>query len=261
MRTVLAAGRVPGRAGRALHATLSGIWLGLLAESQLRDLDEHYYRRDGTYRSETWNERGLFGWEQQTIGRSFSPGSMIIVIACGGGREVLALQALGFKATGYESHTDLCAYARSFLAEHGFPDHVRQMPRDRFPVDARGDGVLTGWGAYSLIAGREQRVRFLRSAGSAVPGGGAVMLSCFATQIHGPSLRFTSWLAGALRRRRTGGPVEPGDTLAPNRVHVFTRSELMSEVEEAGLVLESYEIVGTADTVTSYACAVARSQR
>ncbi len=260
MRTVLAGGRVPGGMGRALHAMLGGIWLGLLSESQLRELDEHYYRSDNTYRSDAWNERGLFDWEREAIGRSFRAGSSIVVIACGGGREVLELLRMGFDAIGYESHPDLCAYAQSFLAEHGYPDRLREMPRDRFPLEARGEGVLLGWGAYSLIAWREQRVTFLRDAGAAVAGDGPVMLSSFARQTHGRSFRLTSRIAGALRRLRAGRPIELGDTLAPNRLHVFTRLEMASEIEEAGLSLESYEIVGAAEPTTGYVCAVARSR-
>ena len=52
--------------------------------------------------------------------------------------------------------------------------------------------------------------------------------------------------------------VELGDTLAPSRVHVFTREELEGELHEAGLRSERYRVLMEADPVTSYAYAVAR---
>lgn len=259
MSTILASGRIGGRPGRAVHAALSGVWLGLLSDAQLRSLDERYYDRDPTYTTAAWNERGLAPWERDEIERGFAGRSRVVVPACGGGREVLALLAAGFDVIGYESHPALSRYAQAFLAERGHPGRALPMARDRFPDCGRCDGVLVGWGAYSLIAPRHQRVAFLRAANAATAPGGRVMLSFFARPAHGRELRLTARLAGRLRRVRGASPVELGDTLAPNRVHVFTREEIDGELRDAGLALDSYRIVAAAAAAVSYACAIGRT--
>ena len=258
MRVVLATGRIPGRPGQAVRAVLNGVLLGVMSEDRLRALDEHYYDVDVMYRTTAWNERGLSAWERGAVQRTFPPGSRIVVPACGGGREVLALLDAGFDAIGYESHPGLVGFAERFLADHGHPGRAFAVARDRFPPEAGSwDGVLVGWGGYSLIAPRAARVSFLRDAGSATELGGALMLSCFARPAHGRELRVTARVARALQRGRTGS-MELGDTLAPNRVHVFTRAELDAELREAGLVLDSYATVSVADGITSYVCAIGR---
>lgn len=257
---MLASGRVRGTGGRALRATLSGLGLGLLSEAQLRALDEHYYDTDPQYRTAAWNERGLMPWEREGVKQNFAGRSRIVVPACGGGREVLALAAEGFDPIGYEPHRSLQGYADGFLAEHGHPGRARSAPRDEFPSDSGPcDGVLVGWGAYSLISPRAARVRFLRDAARATETGGPVMVSLFAGAAYGRALRLTARLATVLRRARGAAPTELGDTLAPNRVHVFTQRELMAELREAGLSPDSYRVVAPATDGVDYACAIGRA--
>lgn len=254
MRTTLAAARVPGAGGQVLRGTLNGLWLGVLSDAQLRALDERYYDREDTYRTAAWNERGLFFWEAPEVERSFPAGARVVVIACGGGREVLGLLRAGYDAVGYESHPALAEYAERFLAGHGFAGHAHAIARDSFPAGEACDAVIVGWGAYALIASRAARVALLR----AMPAGVPVLLSFFERPAHGRELRLTLRLARTARRLRGSTPLELGDTLAPNRVHVFTRAELEDEVAEAGRRLAVYHVIGPADPRTGYAYAVVR---
>jgi hypothetical protein len=258
MSSVLASGRIGGAPGRAAHALLSGLWLGLLSEHQLTELDERYYEIDTTYRSAAWNERGLWGWEQQAVARCFAPGSRIVVPGCGGGREVLALLEQGFDAVGYEPHVALQSYAAGFLAGRGHPGRAMPCPRDRFPAGERCAGVLVGWGAYSLIAPRSRRVAFLTEAAAALERPGGLILSCFERSGRGWGLKLAAGLASALRRIRRLPPVERGDALAPNRVHVFERSELASELLDAGFSPESLSAVAPAAPGVRYTRAICR---
>jgi hypothetical protein len=249
MASVLASGRVPGAAGQVLRGTLNGLWLGVLSDRRLRELDERYYGADDSYTTAEWNERGLFAWERELVERHFPAIGRVVVTACGGGREVLGLLRAGYDAHGYEPHPRLSAYAERFLAERGFASRAHACARDRFPAAGRCDGVVVGWGAYALIAPRATRVAFLRDAAAALAPGAPLLLSVFARPVHGRELRLTARLAR----------VEVGDTLAPNRVHVFTRDELAGEIAAAGLRCEAYHVIGDADPRTSYACAIARA--
>jgi SAM-dependent methyltransferase len=260
MRAILVAGRLSGRPGRVVHACLSGFGLGLLSDDQLRELDELYYERDPVYRSETWNERGLSRWEQRALDENVVPGARVVVLAAGGGREVLALLRQGYDAIGYESHPALRDFGGAFLEHRGHPDRLFSVHRDRFPAVGHCDAVLVGWGAYSLISSRSRRARLLREAATAVRPGGAVILSAFARPAHGRDLAMTLQISRWLRRVRKRRTLELGDTLAPNLVHVFTAEQIESELRAGGIEMTSYRAVAEADDVTQYICAVGRAR-
>jgi hypothetical protein len=259
VRAALAGARAPRALERVSRPALAGLWLGLLSDEGLRALDERYYDGEEAYRTAAWNERGLFDWERAAVDRHFRGCERIAVAACGGGREVLALLEDGLDAVGYEPHPGLAAFAADLLAAHGHPGRVRTAPRDELPPDMEPcDGLVVGWGAYSLVHGRAARERLLAGARERLPAGAPVLLSFFETARHGRGYRATRAIAAALRRPRGRAPVELGDTLAPNLVHVFTRAELAGEVAAGGLDVVEHRLVGSAGESVSYAAAVAR---
>lgn len=258
MSAILVAGRLSGRSGRVLHALLSGLGLGLLSDDQLRELDELYYARDPLYRSEAWNERGLSAWEQRAVAETLEPGSRVVVLGAGGGREVLALLGHGYDAIGYESHPELRAFGQAFLERRGHPERLLAVARDDFPEVCRCDAVLIGWGAYSLISSEARRTCVLRSAAATAGSGGAVILSAFARPAHGRDLAMTLGVSRRLRQARKLRTLELGDTLAPNLVHVFTPDQIEAELGAGGIDMTSCRVVAQADDVTQYICAAGR---
>lgn len=251
--------RVPSKLATASRTLLNGLWLGVLSDVELAALDERYYDEAAAYRTVAWNERGLFDWERQMVEAHFGGCGRVVVTSAGGGREVLALAEMGFDVVGYESHPGLMAFARDFLAERGHAGRIRPAPRDVFPTDVGAyDGLVVGWGAYSLIHDRARRVRFLEAAGRDLSNVGPVLLSYFERQRDSRELRWTTALANRLRGWRGVTPVALGDTLAPNLVHAFTGAELAEELGAAGLRVATQWTTGNADNTVSYACAVAR---
>jgi SAM-dependent methyltransferase len=243
------------------RAAINGLWLGLLSDASLRLLDERYYDDSVLYRTDKWNERGFFDWERDLVDEHFRNCERVPVLACGGGREVLALLNEGFDATGYEPHPALVTYARRFLAAHGHESRVHSAPRDEFPSAAGpADGVVVGWGGFSLIHGRARRIALLREARRRLPAGGPVLLSFFARPSDSRELNVTKSAATGLRRLRGNPPAELGDTLAPNLVHVFTRPRLAEEIRAADLELADYRVIARADELTTYASAVVRAR-
>ena len=258
----LASARIPPALERASRGVLAGVWLGLLSDDGLRALDQRHHDREGAYLTAGWNERGLFDWERAAVERNFPAGGRVVVIGCGGGREVLGLLDAGYDAVGYEPHPGLVEFARELLAGRGRSDRVHVGGESEFPAGAGAcDGAIVGWGAYSLVRGRAARVRLLAGAREHLAPGGALLLSCFEAERHGRELRATRAIANALRRGRGRGrpAVELGDTLAPNLVHVFTRAELEEEVAAAGLELAEHQLVAHADGPVNYAALVARA--
>ena len=251
--------RVPAVLAAASRTVLNGAWLGLLAEDEIADLDRRYYEQAGEYRSVAWNEQGLFDWERRFVDEHLVAGQRVVVLAAGGGREVLGLLGLGFDAVGYEPHPGLLAAGNDLLAGHGHPGRLRRARRDELPPDAgEFDALVVGWGAYSLLRDRPHRVALLAAARTAMPADGVVLLSFLQRAADDRELRWTAGIANAERRVRRAEPVAVGDTLAPNRVHLFSAAEVAEEVAEAGLVLASTAVTGRADASTTYVRAVAR---
>jgi len=252
---------VPSRVAALAAGVLHGVWLGVLTEDDLAALDERYYSSNGFYATDEWNERGLFEWEQRLVDDVLDDGQRVLVLAAGGGREVLALLERGFDAVGYESHPDLARAAEDLLARRGHAGRVHVAPRDALPDDApAADAVIIGWGAYSLLRDRAHRVAVLAAAAARLPPGGPVLLSYLERQEDLRRLRVTRTVANALRRVRRAAPVELGDALAPNRVHHLSPAELAAEAEAAGLVITHRAALAQVDRATRHACAVARKR-
>jgi hypothetical protein len=136
---------------------------------------------------------------------------------------------------------------------------VQRSARDGFPDSGRCDGVIVGWGAYSLLHGRSTRVAFLAGARAALPIGAPVLLSHYERVADDRELRWTHAISRRLRALRGAAPTELGDTFAPNLAHVFTRAELAEELRASGFEPVASLTVGQADQTTQYGCAVARA--
>lgn len=253
----LASSRLPTKVAFATRAVINGFWLGLLSDDSLRALDERYYAEQDMYRTPEWNERGLFAWEAELIEAHFPPAGRIAVLAAGGGREVLALRGRGYDAVGYESHPALVEFGGRFLADHGHPDALRSAPRDGFPSDAGSfAAVVFGWGAYSLVHGRDRRHALLVATRRLLEPSGPVLLSYFQRPNDHREARWTNALANALRSARRSDRIELGDTLSPNRLHAFTAAELAAEADGAGFETVTQRVVEPIEATTSYAAAV-----
>jgi hypothetical protein len=238
----LALWRMSGSVRAVGAAVESGIWLGLLGPRTLVAVDEAYYRRANSYRSEDHNVGGLFDWEVKAIDAHFGGCRNLLVLAAGGGREVLALQQRGFSVVAYECNPALVEYARGFLQRRGAGATVGHLPRGELPPSgAQHDGIVVGWSAYMLMPGRERRIRFLRGLAGCVVKGGPVLLSFWTRRPDARRPRVVASAATAIRRLLGREAVELGDDLSPNFVHRFTRDEIAAEVAEAGLELEAFE--------------------
>lgn len=231
---------------RGLSALLQGFWLGVFDREAFAQFDELYYRGrreplEGgtvTYADDKWNISGLAPWEEELVDSWFGSARGIVVTGAGGGREVLALLERGFDVVGYEPHPTLVEAGSRLLESRGHPGRLRFAQRDRFPPDAEPcDAVLVGWGSYMLIPGRARRIAFLRDARIALSTGAPIVLSFF-TRESGSRLALVSTaFANVLRRLRAAERVDPGDGLAPNYTHWFTREEIDRELAEAGFEL------------------------
>jgi hypothetical protein len=222
-----------------------GFWLGVLDRRTLHVIDDLAYRRRPLYQNPEYNRRGLFEWEREAIESYFPDRGRLTVIGAGGGREVLALSAMGYDVAGVECNRVLIEAANRLLREAGSGSTVSWLPRDAAPRD-RGhlDGAIVGWGAYTLMVGSQRRIRFLRGLAESLASGAPVLISFNTWDGRVRHVRWIHLVANTIRRILRREPVEPGDDLAPSFIHHFTAQQVERELSEGGYELREFREQG-----------------
>ena len=191
-------------------------------------------------------------WERRCVERFPSRGR-VLVIAAGGGREMLALARMGYEMDGCECNPLLAAVANKVLAPLGCSVCVAK--RDDFVAPRPPyDVIVIGWGAYALMRGHTNRIRFLESIRSVAMPKALLVLSFPTRSERARGLRLTRALANILRRLSFREPIELGDNLRRHAIHHFSRAELESEIRQAGYEVEFYDEI-------EYGHAVCRASR
>jgi hypothetical protein len=245
-----AALRRKGRLFAIANALFDGFWLGMLDRESLARLDELHYdtRREQAgggaayrYDEDQWNVRGLFDWERAAIEEHFPSSGRIVVTGAGGGREVLALLKQGYDAVGYEPHPRLVRAGAALLERRGHGQRLFVSRRDAFPAEVGVcDAIIVGWGSYTMMPGRRQRIEFLRGARACLPVDGPILVSFYVREGGERYHSAVGRIANLLRRVRRSEPTEVGDALSPNFVHRFADGELTTELEAAGFLVHAY---------------------
>ena len=228
-------------------AAYRGIWLGLLDDHDLRRITEDWYSKNPQYQAATYDRSGLTTWERDTVERFFGNVRRVLIGACGGGREAIALAERGFEVDAFDCNRDLVACSRQMS---GLSTRIFYADPDHVPDDlGTYDGFIMGWGAYSHILPRAARVRFLHAIKAHLHPSAPVLLSFMIRTTRGEiKFRLTRAIANCLRTMRLAPKVELGDSLSETLDHHFNRAELESELREAGFepCLYSEEFYGHA---------------
>jgi hypothetical protein len=237
-----------GRYFRVVMAIFTGAWLGILSRSQLEDVDDRSFTGEGarqngiSYLSEAHNRQGLFEWEIGVLERCFPADGRLALLGAGAGREVLALRQRGYEVEAWECQPAFAAFANELLRSDGFEPAVSVVPRDVAPASTgRFDGLIVGWGTYTLVPGRHRRVALLRSLRKKVDPGAPILLSFYVQRPGEPVLRVTTFVGNVWRRILRREPVEMGDYLDPNFVHMFTEDQIAEELADGGFELQLFE--------------------
>jgi hypothetical protein len=237
-----------------LSACFAGFWLGLLKRNTLLAIDERYYSTHARYQDDDYNRSGLWLWEDDMMARYFEGKRQLVLVGAGAGREVLALQQLGYEVKGFECNADLVKNANIMLEGEGFPATVELSPPDICPPSNQiFDGLIVGWGAYMLIQGRTKRIALLKSMREQGNTGAPLLVSFFVRRPDEQRYKIIAALGNFFRRLAGRDLIEVGDDLEPEQVHYFTEEELSKELAEAGFRLEYF-------AATPYGHAVAYAQ-
>lgn len=234
-----------------LDTLFSGFWLGIMSEKSLEFSDELFYNNNSNYTDEKYNLSGLFGWEKVMVEKYFSKAKNILLIAAGGGREVIALGKMGFLIDSYECNMKLVEYGNALLRKNNLDYTIKYLPRNTVPGDVKKyDGIIVGWGAYSLIQGNKRRISFLNGLSPFLGQDTPLMISFLWMDKKDRKDNRIQKVANFFRILSRKEKTEPGDRLVPDFIHYFTEEEIKSELEQSKLRIEDFY---TAD----YGCLVA----
>jgi len=222
------------------NSVMTGLWLGVMGEKSMDYSDELHYHRNSKYTDDNYNLSGLFKWEKVAIEKYFSDVKDILLIGAGGGRETIALSKMGFEINSYECNKALVDYGNTFLQKQGIKNTIEYLPRDTVPAEARKyDGIIIGWGAYSHIRGKDNRLSFLEKLQPFLNKKAPLMISFLLTGERTRQDKIVKRVADFFRIFSKQGKTDLGDGLMLEFVHYFTEEEIKNELSEAG-----YSIIG-----------------
>jgi len=224
-----------------LDAMFSGVWLGLMGKKSLEYSDELYYNNTTSYSDEKYNESGFFNWEKPVIEKYFSGCKTILLIAAGGGREVIALSKMGIEVDAYECNNKLTEFGNSLLAKRFIKTKIEPISRNSVPDNVKQyDGIILGWGAYSLMKGNHTRIEFLSYLKPFLKSEACLMVSFIYSVTRSRKDKFIKRISDLFAFFKRDNKPEIGDRLVPNFIHYFSEEEIKSEFSQAGLKIIDY---------------------
>lgn len=234
-QTLLAKGSV------FFQTVFNGFWLGVSSYRNLHKIDEVYYDAAEAYFSVDYNKEGLREWEQEMIEKYFQNYHNLLLIGAGGGREVYALQKMGYTVEAFECNSKLLNFGNEFLAKEGLTPCIKHLERDQSPESKdKYDGIIIGWGAYMLTQGRIRRIAFLKNLRSLIKDDGKFLLSFLVRTNDSWEIKNTAFIGNIFRFLLRREYLEIGDTLTPTYLHYFKENELSDELSQAGFNMLYY---------------------
>jgi SAM-dependent methyltransferase len=200
---------------------------------------------------ETWQEfydgnsachPGLMPWEDDLVARFVPPGSRVLLVGCGSGRDLVALAERGCRMTGIDPAERALRIAGRLLRERELSATLLEGFFEDTPLPDRFDALIFSYYCYAFIPEARRRVEALRKAAGLLESGGHILVSHASSSVRARR--------GAIALGRLMGAVcrsdwrlEPGDLVWENRsrrrsysyTHTFEAGELEAEAASAGL--------------------------
>jgi SAM-dependent methyltransferase len=203
---------------------------------------DHERAWDRFYAQHGGQDTRLLNWEEECVGRFVMPGKDVLIVGCGGGRDLVALGDRDCRLTGIDPSGGGIRIAERLSRVRGVPAKLIHGFFEDTPIPDSFDVVIFSYYCYAAIPMASRRIAALKKAAALVNPGGHVIVS-HAIGIERPRaiLIRLARLAGALTR--SDWRLEPGDLVANNRervpsysfTHVFEAGELEAEAAAADL--------------------------
>ncbi|MBI1847743.1 MAG: class I SAM-dependent methyltransferase [Candidatus Rokubacteria bacterium] len=180
------------------------------------------------------------------------PGSRVLDVGCGAGREAVALARLGHRVTAIDALPAMVVAARRRAGTEGLPVQVLHAAAEAFSAPAASfDAVCFSPNVYSYLPGRAQRVALLRRlAAMLVPGGVLLLVQDVSSRCLLGRSRLTDILRPIARALGVRDVAEPGDGWTTEGTYglafkheFFSCRPLLAELRDGGFHVE--RVVGT----------------
>lgn len=231
-----------GRLSRSVGDILQNFLPVFLESRELtKDIERQYlsYYADHVDRaSMTSEDFRLEPWERAVVERFLPPPARLLILGCGWGREAIALQELGYHATGVDTNRPALRMARGETSSRGLNVSFLQADFHALPFQAPDfDCILLSDVMYSAIPSSRTRRRWVAHIRSLLRSGGLLIVS-FVTETRSRSRlrRLSDRVVRACARLPGTNPhYEGGDAyLGGHYLHIFHQeSEVRSELESA----------------------------
>ena len=150
----------------------------------------------------------------------------------------------------YECSEKFVRYGNDFLRRNNIDARIEQLPVNYVPdIIRKYDGIIIGWGSYTHIHGRINRIGFLKKFKPFCQKGTHIMISFYTKEGSGKEDKIVNGVSNFFRCLTFRPRTEYGDMLRSYFAHCFNREEIESELNQAGFrMLEYYD--------EEYGCAV-----
>jgi 2-polyprenyl-3-methyl-5-hydroxy-6-metoxy-1,4-benzoquinol methylase len=191
---------------------------------------------------------GLMEWEKPIVG-ALAPNSVIGIVGCGAGRDLIPLARMGFTVDGLDISPRAIRLAKEFMAKAGVSVDVYcadatefTFPRERY------DAFIFSWFTYSYIPHTHRRVKALANLRDKLSPEGHVTLSFH--RYNGRGIQMSRIAAFVGRLTFNADPPRPGDDFGRSLSyqHHFKHEEVVDEARAAG-----YDVVAIHDGPQSIA--------
>lgn len=220
---------------------------GLLRRNELQAASVEQYRVFNL--SDVEVDGGLTSSERNFYPRFIEPGCRVLLIGCGTGRDLIALQELGYDVVGLEPMIELVEIARQHLSRRHSAASVREGLVQTAELGGPYDAAIFSNGCYSLMPGAAERVATLRRVAEHLSRRGRIIATYYPYPPV-PQSAAGQWLTRAAARLSGADWIpERGDTFSRDSAlrdivryhHAFVPAEFAAECEQAGLQVIAHE--------------------
>jgi SAM-dependent methyltransferase len=212
---------------------------GLLRRDELQAASLDQYRKFNVSAVDV--DAGLSPGEEHFYGRFLRARERVLLVGCGTGRDLIALQVRGYDVTGLEPVAELVVLAKQHLARRGIVAPLEEGLIETAVLRGPYDAVIFSNGCYSLVQSSAARIAALRRVATHIAPGGRIIVSYHP---RARQSRLGRWLTStAVRLSRSDWQPESGDTFSRDvyvrgllrYLHAFAPGEFARECEAAGL--------------------------
>ena len=202
-------------------------------------------------------DAGLEPWEERIYLNEMHAGDRVLVVGCGGGRELLALGARGYQVTGVDLVPALIERSRQHLARRGLTATLIASPVETAALPDTYNVVVFSAFVYGYQPGAASRRAVLARLKAHMTPGARLVASYME---GGRASRFGLWLIRAAGwMARSDWLAEPEDPFAPGPLRTrrpFYERRMSPEAVCRELAEAGFDLIRD-EAVASWRCAVA----